>query len=205
MFEDWTPDHWNRALTGVAAFAGLAQAAVAVMMVRGLKHSANASDAATKTLQHMEVTTKVQLRAYVVMSRSEFSGFDAGKDAVVQLVLKNLGQTPAYNFRARLAPHYGPADKQIILPPPDASDGEFMTLAPGHEVIVWWREYPVDWQPHLHAMNAGLETLYIRGAFAYDDAFGDHRSGEIQMICADPAKHEAGHRLAYTSKGNRAD
>src|SRR5262249_47981450 len=58
--------------------------------------------AAHKTVQVMEVTATRQLRAYINYDGGNVIQFEGTQPPLVQVVIRNFGQTPAYNVRTRV-------------------------------------------------------------------------------------------------------
>lgn len=201
----WTTIDWDKILAILVGLATVTQAVVATVMVRGLKHSANAAEAAAETLRLAEKTSQLQLRAYIQVVKTEFTGFKCGEPAIATVELKNTGQTPAKDFRVYMTPHYARAADLSGLPQVTPARGEPTTVGAGASQWRWSREFIEDWEPHIEALRSKELKFLVQGAFSYIDVFGHPHSGTFLMECRDGLEHKPGGRLDLVSVGNTAD
>jgi hypothetical protein len=119
-------------------------------------------------------TERRQLRAYMVLDSVSITRLEVGKTIEVEVIMKNTGQTPAYNISGYTAIMY---DRfPLGRPFPPVENDNINTTISGSGGLVRGKV------PTLHALtdetlaafNAGTMATYVSGKITYIDAFGDH-------------------------------
>lgn len=168
----------------VAAISTIVSTA-AVLVAIGLTYQANAI---------ARDTAKRQLRAYIGVTASSISISPDNKGFIIQVELKNAGQTPAYEV-AIMGESFG-ADYPLT------NERAFGPLEDGHRCPL----YPGDSLYGVYALKAegvsadlvmkqvqtsGNMGLYVQGLCEYLDAFGERHTTQFRYVC--------GGRIALTS------
>jgi hypothetical protein len=138
---------------------------------RAAKATEDAVELSRKTAQR-------QLRAYVGV---QSIGFQPTQDAFkirVKLVIKNFGQTPAFNYQTDIRLTVIDSEFLIALVPhqPIFLEKGGQTLMPGGESIVICESAPNVMHragPILNEIRSGKLTVVAAGKIFYIDAFGD--------------------------------
>lgn len=197
----WSNIDWDKSLTVGVGAATLVQAAVAVMMVRGLRHSRRAADAATAAIDLARETSVRQLRAYLEVSEAELQGDRNG--GVVKILFKNSGQTPAYRIRTRAQVMIGPPNTMDAweFPEPESAPTQGVMGAGGISTLF----QPIAAEQlngNIAALQNGEVTVGIAIELRYADTFGIERrlTARRQLVPTLHATH-----LAATSRGDEAD
>jgi hypothetical protein len=133
-------------------------------------------DAGERQLDHLNDTAERQLRAYITQVSSTL--FDILAVPKVKIVLKNSGQTPAYDvviwgmiFIGQFPPTEDmpwPSDPMV------ANDKTRSIVGPGETTIGYAMRNPLfDFEKV--AIATGAAALYLYGKATYRDAFGRQR------------------------------
>lgn len=147
-------------------------------------------------------TAKRQLRAYVTVDDCTMTVMDAGQGCLLQVVLKNCGQTPAFNLRL-----YGEsfADKYPI---PEIKRVKEMhanygtVVGPGQSTTTVQR-LTGDMQRGFADVASGEIGFYIQGVCEYADIFGKVQRTTFRYVHGGrPA--EAGPFMHAAESGNDA-
>lgn len=150
-----------------------------------------------------KATAERQLRAYVMIDKASVKNLGPGGEPVVNLLIRNSGQTPAHDVKHWVASGIAPYPlseamlKKIMgeeteLPPkPVAPNGEF-NLPSESEVLT-------------EASYGGLfnktHALYVVGEIRYRDAFGVDRETDFLLFTGGPIGVQQ--NLATYITGNR--
>jgi hypothetical protein len=160
-----------------------------------------------------ESTARRQLRAYVFVSGAAVTNIAEG-DGIpeAQVVIKNFGQTPAYNFVniTGFAANVYPPPSSIRLTVPDEEFFQPIAksdLGPTQAEISTtdWREKrrPLT-QDERAALAEGKAIIYVYGEIRYVDAFGRQRWTKYRYMMGGPVGVRPGGRLAPCDEGNEA-
>lgn len=130
----------------------------------------------SKSVLELAVKTfHAEQRAWVGVTHIESPRVTAGRDAVFEVTVRNVGKTPARVIKnsivARIQLATAPL-QTMYSPPTDRRTGSTVVLEPGMRVIVATppiRRIPV---PVVGALKSGKATLYVYGQFRYEDVFG---------------------------------
>jgi hypothetical protein len=201
----WANIDWDKSLTTSVAAATVVQTAVGVIMMNGLRHAGRQNRIANQTLQLAKETSERQLRAYVDVDRTTFTGFKSGEQVVVGVTIKNFGQTPARNVKTNLQIFIGKQSEVDALDALPVVETVSYTLPAGGEATVEARESAAFWTPHHQALKAGSLFLVAHGRVTYEDVFGAIRDVRLCYTCEDPTLHKSGERLMMSSCNNLAD
>jgi len=128
----------------------------------------NASDSA---LRHAEKTAQRQLRAYVHIDDVVMSEMNSGYDAIIQVIVKNYGQTPArcITNTCQCLPMTQPRESDFTLE--GATTDELCDLAPTQKTYSTIHYPYVFWQGSKADINAKARTFYVFGRIDYRDIF----------------------------------
>jgi hypothetical protein len=154
------------------------------------------------TVITMIVTTRRQLRAYVFVSRAEIVDLDAGMP-IVQVDIRNTGQTPAYNvthvWRCGSFPY--PLTEKLPLPR-EAEPIAWAHLGPGAMVRVHRTADRLLTYGNAERSNRPL-AFYVYGEIAYRDAFRKIRTTRYVFFHEGLPRIGPGHLMAH-QRGNEA-
>jgi hypothetical protein len=143
-----------------------------------------------------------QLRAYVFPEQASLLWQGVGKPTVVEIVIKNSGQTPAYRLST--------ATKVFVSDRPLQTDPQVPAMPPNHSVVPPAGSYALsvtmDQQltgDQLKAIQKGSQAIYAIGEIAYEDAFGECRMTRFRFFYSGAgADNGARIDLAYLDEGN---
>jgi len=149
------------------------------------------------------ITARRQLRAYVFVSRAEIVGLEVGAVPIVELDIKNTGQTPAYNlthvWRCGLFSH--PLTERLPLP----AQGETLAIAhlgPGATVKV----HRTAERQLIHGrveLSNRPRAFYVYGEISYKDAYQQRRFTRYVFFHEGPPRLGPGQLVAH-QRGNDA-
>ena len=149
-------------------------------------------------------TTRQQLRAYLFVSRAEIVDLDMGTP-IVQVDIKNTGQTPAYNVTHnwRCGSYVYPLTEKLPLP----RQGEpiaWAHLGPGAVMQV----HRTAEQRLTNGVSAELSNrplaFYVYGEIVYRDAFRKRRFTRYVFFHEGLPRMGPGHLIAHI-RGNEAN
>jgi hypothetical protein len=143
-----------------------------------------------------------QLRAYVFPEQANLVWQGVGKPAVVEIVIKNSGQTPAYRLST--------ATKVFVSDRPLQTDPQVPAMPPNHSVVPPAGSHALsvamDQQltgDQLKAIQKGSQAIYAIGEIAYEDVFGECRMTRYSFFYSGAgADNGARIDLAYLDEGN---
>jgi hypothetical protein len=163
------------------------------------------------TIRETRLSSQRELRAYVGIVGGQMTyinTFDGQKGLLINIVLKNFGQTPAYRLSTWIK-------QPLILdsdavpfgnPTPIAERQGESFEGPGATFEVNW-SLPIN-EEELATVNAGKKKIFVWGGANFTDAFGKGRKIIFRMT-NDPSNKVAalGHRYALTphKQGYEAD
>jgi hypothetical protein len=160
---------------------------------------------ATKNLvRGAEQTAERQLRAYVMIDNAQIEGVRVGDIPSAKLIIKNSGQTPAYNVTHWCSVGYGAypftgivpggEDEDVALPP--------RPLAPGGLISTWADETRRLDAATMNALLYKSHAVYVVGQIRYEDAFGHRRETDFLLLAGGPIPPDG--TLGCYYHGNRA-
>lgn len=151
-----------------------------------------------------ENTAKRQLRAYVFVSLADGEKLflDENECLSAPLIVKNYGQTPAYNLKCSvfIGPYKLPLNE--TLDPPQYANGSIGCLAQNQV----FRQYPTLLRKFTQTETDGIVSgeygIYVWGYLEYTDIFKSTQKVQFRMASSggDFARGE----LAYCNEGNEA-
>jgi hypothetical protein len=156
-----------------------------------------------QTIQVMRDTAERQLRAYVSVDTAQITGINSGDNPVADLVVKNFGQTPAYDLTEMGGIAMGVSFNTI--PPPTGSHRMSRASLSAGAVTREFHPGPRPLTPEaIAALLAGTMTLWVYGEIHYRDAFKIERFTKYRfMIGGAVGIH--GTNLAICEEGNEAN
>ncbi|WP_310531137.1 hypothetical protein [Novosphingobium sp.] len=127
-------------------------------------------------------TARRQLRAYVLPTEIQHSGFEVGKIGKVQLSLSNAGQTPAYNVMSYVQVDLYPSDvDESFLVPKFPDELSESPIGPGHG-FGGQNEMPRVLDARLwDAYVAGKAHFVAFGMTSYRDIFGIQQNTQFRF------------------------
>lgn len=150
------------------------------------------------------VTTRRQVRAYVFVAGAEIIDVEIGAVPIVQVEIKNAGQTPAHELRHvwRCGFFEHPLNQKLPLPLPSEPSAR-THLAPGASV----KTHRIAEKQLTGAANTELTNrataLYVYGEILYKDAFNRQRFTRYVFFHAGLPRMGPGQLVAH-EKGNEA-
>jgi hypothetical protein len=172
--------------------------------VAALKQSATATERMVETAS---ATARHQLRAYVHVDAATRQISPTGyppSNVFAKIVIKNFGQTPAYDlvfwadWDLGEIPKTGDFARNNKTPPSGPSP-----LAPGADVIFFVPfGYPIV-AGFKDDIVASRMAIYVYGGVTYRDAFGDNRSTDFCLAFHGPDAERIGSFSSYW-EGNKA-
>jgi len=169
-------------------------------------YTAVLSDSTKKLVRGAEDTAERQLRAYVHIDLNEFSRFDITPGRILQagIVLRNSGQTPAYDvvvvsdIECHPYPQFG-----MGSPIDDDKEGSRAVLNAGQQIYFKpFSKITVSTEDSEQIESGGWRP-YIFGSITYRDVFGKKRLSEFRLVSDESGCGNRG--LTYCREGNDAD
>jgi hypothetical protein len=168
-------------------------------------YAGQAAGAAHKTVQVMEVTAKRQLRAYVNYNGGSVINFD-GASPLVQVVIRNFGQTPAYNVRTRINIWVTPTPLTTPFRDLDADITQRGGVLGPQSHFVLGRAL-VD-RPLTPTVKSEIRNdsrgLFVFGDINYVDAFGENQLTTFRLVYGGGEEIHPEGNLATCEEGNEA-
>lgn len=163
--------------------------------------------ASVEQLRHSEVTAERQLRAYVMIEKAHIENLQIGKTPKARIVIKNWGQTPAYNVTHWCAVGFGPYPIPPNNPLPGSDEEEVemppRPIAPGGDFHLWADGDCEINQVRMNALKSGHYAIYVAGCVRYTDAFRRNRTTDFLLLAGGPIPLDGS--LGGYPRGNRAD
>jgi hypothetical protein len=163
-----------------------------------------ATIAAVCAVQITSNTSKAQLRAYVVVTDITLTNADNEYVPIIEAILKNTGQTPAYNARIRLKYSAMLNGREAF----DLSGIKFNNLTdigPGMPIYRTVEINPRQWELISAHLKTDEYTLYVFGECTYTDAFKKRHTTEFRFNLPMPNGVIEDGSLAISPDGNRSD
>lgn len=162
-----------------------------------------ANKAAQATVLVTRDIGKRQLRAYVVLVACEFQIISEG--ILLTAVLKNSGQTPAYNLQMEGETFLDDYPLSNERPHPVPSDGYAAPIGVGGDVKCAQRLFTDDAESVLYEVKSGKLGLWIQGTVKYDDCFGEKHTTKFRYVFGGRLAGTDGMGLHADREGNEAD
>ncbi len=141
-----------------------------------------------------------QLRAYIFVTETKIIDFGK-REFEIQALIKNCGQTPAYDcvFEGSVVagdPRKLPAPVSITIP--------YGVIGPGSEKTISVCPGPDEALVIAEAFDAQACHIYLLGDLCYTDVFDRRRCTKFKLEAVDMLDIRAG-KLAVSATGNSAD
>ncbi len=206
--------HWahqrrhDRIVAGFSIAAAAAAAVAAVIAGWAYVQTKRQADAAWLQVQVSQDTEARQLRAYVLVSKSELRNLGDGKKTTAEVLLKNFGLTPAYKLKRNISIGFAPFPPNgIIFPDPEIGP-DHSDLGPSGDVSLGpITSNSVRTESQISDISNGLWAVYVWGVITYVDAFDKLHCTKFRMFYkGDGAPIPAGSLpLTHASEGNETD
>jgi hypothetical protein len=155
-----------------------------------------------ESLELASNTAERQLRAYVFIDHASLVDFDGVP--TVQVLIKNAGQTPAYNVVAWNAVQLHRFPLAIELVRPDNVEITRCNSGPGMSFHLTTKLSELR-EAHRAAIRAGVQALYVFGRADYVDAFGRNRFLQWRLLYGEESARRPDGSLRVHSEGNDAN
>jgi hypothetical protein len=139
--------------------------------------------ATQRILRESKSTTRQQSRAYLFIKQANLDRFAQGKRPFIHLHLRNSGQTPAWNVRARY--------DGGIYPFPDCPD--LLTDDEQHHGVLGPNmnytlaiELSALKKADIESVEKGTAAIYVFGRIDYEDAFGRPQWTKFRFLYGGP-------------------
>jgi hypothetical protein len=197
-------DHWQTLITGFLALgAGIGTIWVTIISA---KRQISAAHEQTKAAQE---SSRAQLRAYVLTSRSVVRNIDGTGMPEAHVTIKNSGQTPAYHVISvsgfAIDRYPSPPTLNLVI-----SDREFSNpslsrevLGPGDTSISAVPAARLLTAPERASLADGTGIVYAYGEIRYRDAFGRKQCTKYRYMMGGPVGIR-GDQMAACEEGNEA-
>lgn len=157
-----------------------------------------------RTVGHMEESAEKQLRAYVMISDGTVTDLRVGNEPKARIIIKNSGQTPAYDLQQWSVMGSGPYPLNGSLPDRDHHVPlPALPLAPNGSLEIIRSLGKLITQHVYDGVVAGEAAIYIVGRISYRDAYGIDRVTNFRLLCSGPDGINDG-RTSVTQEGNDA-
>jgi hypothetical protein len=148
-------------------------------------------------------TAKRQLRAYVSISQTEISNIMSGENLAAKVVIKNFGQTPAYNVVMSVGVDTVRFPLTTALPSPNFRH-KLPNIGPGGERTHRFEgdePIPVEWRARFEQKTS---AVYVYGKIKYRDAFAARRFTDFRLYKGGDSG-VSGPELNFSPDGNKAN
>jgi hypothetical protein len=156
------------------------------------------------TLHHAERTAERQLRAYVDIVSGQILDFGKPGNVKLRLVIKNSGQTPAYNLSQWTSVGADDIPPKTGFAGPNLPVSHVSTLAPGgfHTVL---QEYGPLTESHIAKIKDDKAAIWTWGCVDYRDAFGHPRKTLFRLLYSGPGTTNPPGGMRVDREGNSSD
>ena len=180
-------------------------------MAKEVRAAADAASHSAKAAHHViqvgSESAEMQLRAYVCRNLAEIRNLDIGKVFQAHVVMKNVGQTPAYDLIGWIGVRLGEFPPKTPVPDPDQflNNASKNVLGPGNE-----HHLTVFASRPLMASEAALmkqaqAAVHVVGGVRYRDAFQKTRTTTFSLFYGGSYGMNTNLALSVGSAGNDAD
>jgi hypothetical protein len=142
-----------------------------------------ATKAAQTSVDVVSAGAERQLRAYVCANRAELRNFDVGKTLQAHVVMKNVGQTPAYKLISWVGVRIGEFPPKNLPPEPTLNNPTSrIVLAPAETLnLSVFTHHPLT-QAEAGLMREGKVAVQVIGGVRYKDAFQKTRTTTFNLF-----------------------
>lgn len=173
--------HWaherihNRRVTIFSAIAAIAAIVAAIVATFAYIETRRQADAALEQTKISLDTEKRSLRAYISILSAAIQpqNYPNGSTVVVQITIKNSGQTPAYDERSFISVAVAPANANPFTFWPNLDDRPRHILGPNVESTLD-NAISISATDLQEVMN-GTKKIFVWGRVEYQDVFGQSR------------------------------
>jgi hypothetical protein len=150
------------------------------------KETAKAAKATEDSVIAVKETAKRQLRAYVCINSAFLKFPDQALPRAI-VIIKNCGQTPAYDVKGWCGCVWDKYPSTKIMNPTDEAINSPVSVL-GPDVTVSWGTTPRDRVPQEFWPIMGTPNfiLYVTGEITYRDAFGDPHYTRYRLLLGGP-------------------
>ena len=182
-----------------------------ILLLRNVTQTDEALNQARAGNEIAGATAKRQLRAYVMASNFRISGVEDGRTPRVHYVIKNSGQTPAYEVR-----HYAQIfwsennesvhETKIRLGKADPDRISISVIGAGETAETDWLFSTPLTIADIVAIHTGAAIMGIAGVMSYRDVFGRRHLATFKKMLTPHYLEENGcGRFMACRKGNHAN
>jgi len=166
-----------------------------------------AADATRDSVNLAQDTAERQLRAYLYVRSLEAPGIDDWVGKGLTMILKNYGQTPAYEVHFWHGVDFKETPLTSELPRPKEMSNQTRTiLNPGQEIELVLRTGRPLTEEEKKAILAQTKALYAYGEIYYRDAFKKERTSKFRMQFETFQAGDGTFRgMRWAPEGNEAD
>jgi hypothetical protein len=158
------------------------------------------------TLFVLMSTARRQLRAYVLISSAQIHDFGIEHPPRVEVIIKNSGQTPAFDLLSwgGMIIEKFPLNIELALPPPDIKQSQ-TAQGPGdsssHSITAGRPLTKIE----TDVVIAGGMAIYVFGEIKYKDIFKTERSTRFRMMYGGGGGAAPDGALTFCEEGNDAN
>lgn len=177
---------------------------IGIFIQAGILHTSDSTF--SETLETQRASNERQLRAYVLVDAASVTKFDTGPTEA-HVILKNYGQTPAYDFEAVFVIEMTdfPRKHSYSLDGSAAPSPNVVVLGPGAIA----HGYPFTKRPlttgEVADVKNGSGAIYVFGTATYRDAFQKLRHTSFRYFYGGTAGTRDGGFMQPAQGGNSAD
>jgi hypothetical protein len=165
--------------------------------------AAQAAKAARASVDVAKDTAKRQLRAYLTGAESDIEPFEGGW--ALKVVLRNSGQTPAFDVRI-MGESFGESYPLAVEKPhPEPGATHATVVGAGEDVWCVQRIFSENVEQSLEQLKTGKFGAWIQGTVVYVDCFGDSHKTKFRYVWGGRLATNGGAILHADNYGNEAD
>jgi hypothetical protein len=164
-------------------------------------------DAGERQLRHLDATAERQLRAYVLVSSAKVHDFGIERPPRAEVIIKNSGQTPAFD----LSPWAGfvigdfPLNIELIDPPPSIKKSQATLGAGDTSGHLTPAGRPLT-KIEIDMIKSGTKAIYVFGEIKYQDIFKKtERTTHYRMMYGGGGGATPDGALIFCEEGNDAN
>jgi hypothetical protein len=170
--------------------------------------ASHSAKAAHHAIQVGSESVEMQLRAYVCRNLAEIRNLDIGKVFQAHVVMKNAGQTPAYDLIGWIGVRLGEFPPKAPAPDPDPflkNNASKNVLGPGNEHhLTVFANHPLT-ASEAALMQQAQAAVHVVGGVRYRDAFQKTRTTTFSLFYGGSYGMNKNLALSVGPAGNDAD
>jgi hypothetical protein len=169
--------------------------------------ASHSAEAAHHAIQVGSETAEMQLRAYVCRNLAEIRNLDIGKVFQAHVVMKNAGQTPAYDLIGWIGVRLGEFPPKAPAPDPEPflNNANKSVLGPGNEHhLTVFANHPLT-ASEAALMQQAQAAVHVVGGVRYRDAFQKTRTTTFSLFYGGSYGMNTNLALSVAPAGNEAD